>query len=117
MTLLFVYGTLKKGHGNHHYLADAFFVSEGILEGYRLYELGVPFVCYSGENCHHVYGEIYRVEDADMLRIDSLEGGYNKVYTDIKPLKDFIPLDSIKCAVYTMPPIKMDVTLIESGNY
>ncbi|MCT0207543.1 gamma-glutamylcyclotransferase [Synechococcus sp. CS-1332] len=40
--LVFVYGTLKRGHGNHHWLAEAPFHGEGTEGGLVLHDLG-PF--------------------------------------------------------------------------
>lgn len=39
---VFVYGTLKRGHSNHHWLAGARFVGERQLGGVQLFDLG-PF--------------------------------------------------------------------------
>ena len=38
--LIFVYGTLKKGYRNHHYLQDATYYGDGTLVDYEMFDLG-----------------------------------------------------------------------------
>ena len=38
--LVFVYCTLKRGHGNHHWLIDAPFLGESVLPDVVLHDLG-----------------------------------------------------------------------------
>lgn len=79
--LVFVYGTLKKGFGNHSLLNDSTFLGEAILEdpALKLVDLGfcpavvrVPNtenLCGSG-----VAGELYSVNNKTFLQLDILEG-------------------------------------------
>ena len=73
----FVYGTLKRGHGNNRILAQsstAQFVEEGITTPeFNLYHLGgFPGVTENGETA--VHGEIWSVQDVDTKRrLDMLE--------------------------------------------
>ncbi len=73
-TLLFVYGSLKRGERNHAALGGARFVAEArTAAGYCLCALGeYPALLKRGERA--VTGELYRV-DARLLReLDDFEG-------------------------------------------
>jgi len=74
MQIIFVYGTLKEGYGNNHLLEGAEFLGPGkTLEKYSLYVSGIPFV-FKGKAVSHIYGELYRVKELTLKRIDRLEG-------------------------------------------
>ncbi len=75
---LFVYGTLKKGYANHHYLVEA-----GLLGEYRTanaYPLAieppwwVPSLYERPGQGHRVTGELYVIDDGIMRFTDELEG-------------------------------------------
>lgn len=79
-TTVFVYGSLKRGQPNHHWLAGATRVGEGQLEGVQLFDLG-PFpmaVRHAGEpsspGCPVLQGELYRIPQASLSQLDRLEG-------------------------------------------
>jgi gamma-glutamylcyclotransferase (GGCT)/AIG2-like uncharacterized protein YtfP len=80
--LVFVYGTLKRGHGNHHWLAGASFEGEARLPGVVLHDLGPFPMAVAGEGT--VTGEVYCVDAAGLARLDRLEG-YPRLY-DRRPL-------------------------------
>lgn len=83
--LIGVYGTLRKGFGNHPLMGlsagESRFIGSGrTVEKYVLQQQGIPFVSkkkmdvegFTGSN---VLIEVYEVNNADRLRrIDSLEG-------------------------------------------
>lgn len=73
MIRVFVYGTLKKGYGNHHVLgANPSFLGEGKVMGMQVYHgPGFPYA-YTGAGC--VIGEVYEIGDHDARRVDQLEG-------------------------------------------
>ena len=74
--LVFVYGTLKTGHGNHgviegnsKYVGDAH-----VGNGYSLHDIGHGFpymVKGSGSGC---FGELFKVNEKAIERMDMLEG-------------------------------------------
>lgn len=73
--LVSVYGTLRKGQGNHkHYLKDAEFVGEFTSEPvYNLFNLGgFPGLKENGSTS--VKMEVYKVNQAEAKLVDSLEG-------------------------------------------
>lgn len=71
-TKMAVYGTLKRGGSNHHFLRDACYLGEEWLSGLRLYDLGpYPGVCREGKDA--VLVEIYRINAQELALIDHLE--------------------------------------------
>jgi len=80
--LVFVYGTLKRGHGNHHWLAGAPFMGEAALLNVVLHDLGPFPMAVPGEGL--VRGEVYAIDAAGLARLDRLEG-YPRLY-DRRPL-------------------------------
>lgn len=70
---LFVYGTLKKGSRNHHYLRNNDFLGKGITEErYKYNNEGLPKVIKTGNN-KKIKGELYRVNKDKLKLIDTLE--------------------------------------------
>ncbi|MEB3322820.1 MAG: gamma-glutamylcyclotransferase family protein [Synechococcaceae cyanobacterium] len=70
--LVFVYGTLKRGHGNHHWLAGARFAGEAVLPGAVLHDLGPFPMAVPGEG--RIHGEVYAVDGGILAALDCLEG-------------------------------------------
>jgi gamma-glutamylaminecyclotransferase len=75
MSLLFVYGTLKRGFHNHKRLSSARFVeSLQTIAGYQLYNYnGAPIMIFSGGESR-VTGELYEVTRSVLEKIDEREG-------------------------------------------
>ncbi len=73
-TAVFVYGTLKKGFGNHRLLSGAVFLGQAVTEEfYALYVSGIPFVIRD-KQVSSIHGEIYLVGQAMLKDLDNLEG-------------------------------------------
>jgi gamma-glutamylcyclotransferase (GGCT)/AIG2-like uncharacterized protein YtfP len=74
--LIFVYGTLKRGCTNHHYMAGQIFVGEAqTAAGFRLYDLGgFPGMVTQTDDREGVTGEVWSIDDACLARLDVLEG-------------------------------------------
>ena len=81
-TLLFVYGTLKRGCSNHHYLAGQTFVGDARTPpGFALYDLGgYPGIAVKPDDCDGVVGEVWSVDDAALERLDHFEGVHEGLY-------------------------------------
>lgn len=71
MHAVFVYGTLKRGQGNHHWLRGAPCRGRRRLPGARLHDLGPYPMAVRGEGVIH--GEIYALSAGDLERLDELE--------------------------------------------
>lgn len=72
--LLFVYGTLRKGGANDHYLQHSELV-EGlcwITGEMHNTPFGYPIVRFRGQE--KIRGELYAVTSEELIRIDELEG-------------------------------------------
>lgn len=74
---LFVYGTLKRGHGNNGLLAGEEFVKEAeTAPAYKIFSNGYYPVLVPAEDGVSVKGEIWNVTNESRLRrIDSMEIG------------------------------------------
>ena len=75
--LVFVYGTLKRGEKNHHWLEGASWQGEAELSGVLLHDLGPFPMAVIGEGT--AIGEVYAVEEYGLARLDELEG-YPRLY-------------------------------------
>lgn len=75
--LVFVYGTLKRGGRNHHWLKDASWAGEASLDGVVLHDLGPFPMAVIGAGT--AFGEVYAVEASGLDRLDELEG-YPRLY-------------------------------------
>lgn len=87
MMRVFVYGTLKRGYGNHKLLAHCkkYQEEDGVIEGFDLYASGIPFAKH-GEGNLHV--EIYLVDFNVMRRLDELEGHPSMYKRELVVTKD-----------------------------
>jgi len=76
MTLLFVYGTLKRGCKNHHLLAGQTYVGDArTAPGCRLYDLGdFPGMVADITDTVGVTGEVWSVSAPALARLDAFEG-------------------------------------------
>ena len=83
---VFVYGTLKKGFGNHALLETAKFIKEATTDGqFVMYERWFPYIIpvhypLSDEESRaagRVVGEVYEINEGHLADLDGLEGeGY-----------------------------------------
>jgi gamma-glutamylcyclotransferase (GGCT)/AIG2-like uncharacterized protein YtfP len=82
MRRVLVYGTLKRGYGNHSVLGDSKFIGNAVTvdSTYSLYDLGYyPGLKMSGDN--KITGEVYEVDNPEIAQnLDYLEG-YPSLYT------------------------------------
>lgn len=81
-TLLFVYGTLKRGCCNHAHLAGQAFVGPARTQrGYRLYDLGgYPGIVAHAADREGVTGEVWSVSAACLRELDRFEGVHEGLY-------------------------------------
>ena len=85
--LVFVYGSLKRGFGNHSIVSDSKFVSKGVtLE--PVYDLvglgGFPGALRNGENA--IEGELYLVDRRTFRRLDQLESNGSMYQREVIPV-------------------------------
>jgi gamma-glutamylaminecyclotransferase len=86
-TLLFVYGTLKRGFSNHGHIAGQKFIGLArTTPGYRLYDLGgYPGLVAKSDDHDGVVGEVWSVDEEALQRLDRFEGVHEGLYRR-KPL-------------------------------
>ncbi|MBI2498246.1 MAG: gamma-glutamylcyclotransferase [Opitutae bacterium] len=82
MTRVFVYGTLKRGGGNHSVLAGQQFLGEARTPpGFTLFSLGdYPGMVRAPDDKDGVTGELWSVDAACLRRLDELEGVAEGLY-------------------------------------
>jgi gamma-glutamylcyclotransferase (GGCT)/AIG2-like uncharacterized protein YtfP len=75
-TILFLYGTLKRGQQSHHFLAGQEFLGTATtMPLYRLYALGWhPGMVLDPDNGVEIKGELWAVDDATLAKLDVYEG-------------------------------------------
>ena len=125
---VYVYGTLRKGNGNHVILNESQPICDGTLRGYKMFTLGgFPAIVHTGNDSDVVVGEVYRVDTPYVQdRLDSLEG-YDRTgdrpntFYDIDDV-EVCPIGdedhhSIPCEVYTMTRNFSDDQLIPHGDW
>jgi len=84
--LVFVYGTLKRGEANHHWLIEAAFAGRSGLPGAVLHDLGPFPMAIAGDGV--VWGEVYAVNPATLEQLDRLEGVPRLYQRQPRPLTD-----------------------------
>lgn len=73
-TLVFVYGTLKRGGAWNHLLRDAEFLGSGMTVDRRPMIIdGIPYLLDEDAG-HQVRGELFGVDASTLRALDSLEG-------------------------------------------
>jgi gamma-glutamylaminecyclotransferase len=74
-TVLFVYGTLKRGQRNHRLIADQHFLGEAITEPfYRVIDLGPhPGLIVDHTNGLALRGELWAVSECCLAELDEFE--------------------------------------------
>jgi gamma-glutamylaminecyclotransferase len=85
MTVLFVYGTLKRGGSNHAFLSGQRFIGAArTAPGFVLYSLGdYPGMVRAPGDTRGVTGELWAVDDGCLAEIDRLEGLDDGLYERI----------------------------------
>lgn len=93
LSLVFVYGTLKRDQGNNYLLETSRFIGEGSArKSYRMINVGYP-VIMPEENGHPVAGEVYAVDDETLARLDRLESvgfSYDRSLTVVRVEDNFL---------------------------
>jgi gamma-glutamylcyclotransferase (GGCT)/AIG2-like uncharacterized protein YtfP len=109
--LVFVYGTLRRNHYNHDLISKADFLRDWVTPArYTMISFGFyPAVISVGAT--PIVGELYKVNDRLLERMDVLEG-----------VPDFYQRDTIKTPAgeafwYVMPEHKKDAVVVLSGDW
>jgi gamma-glutamylcyclotransferase (GGCT)/AIG2-like uncharacterized protein YtfP len=86
---IFVYGTLKRGHSNHHYLRGQTFVGMAMTHPkFRLHDLGgYPGMVLDERDGVSIHGEVWEVDDRCLANLDVLEDTAHGEY-----VREVVPL-------------------------
>jgi len=105
MTSVFVYGTLKRGGSNHHFLAGQKWGGDArTVSGYTLYSLGdYPGMVRSDDPTHEVAGEVWNVDPDCLVELDRLEGVAEGLYARV-PIKLASPFGDSAVETYLYLP-------------
>jgi len=76
MYVVFVYGSLRKGMGNHILLRNSEFIHNDIMmyPGIMVSMGAFPAVVKTNDDIRQIRGELYSVDEEIMTRLDQLEG-------------------------------------------
>ncbi|WP_416150518.1 gamma-glutamylcyclotransferase [Salipaludibacillus sp. HK11] len=85
---VFVYGTLRNGQINHHFLKDAKLITrQASLKG-EMYNTGKGYPAFLLNGQSQVYGEIYQIDEKILSQLDILEdyseGCHSNLYYRIR---------------------------------
>lgn len=121
MHKVFVYGTLRKGYGNHRLLETANFVSNGTTkEKYTMFASGIPYVNKHIPNTN-IVGEVYEVNDKELVRLDQLEGYDPSRHEESWYKRELINVitengNSVEAYIY-FNDYNKEENIVESGDY
>ena len=75
---VFVYGTLQRNRGNHHYLANATYLGEAVTDStFEMVDVGFPIMRPSAtRKARQVKGQLFDIgnDTATLAALDRLEG-------------------------------------------
>ena len=113
--LLFVYGTLRQGQGNHRLIQRCEFIGmAATVRAYTMKASGIPFVLKDPPRTH-IRGEVYRLDTRELSSVDRLEGHPRNYRREEIPVlidgQDF----PVSAWIYFHPTGAGE--LIESGDY
>ena len=106
MKRIFVYGSLKRGMTNHHYLAGQRFLGEArTAPGYHLYDAGgYPGMVPEAGGRLSVTGEVWEIDDTCLKHVDKLEGLSLRLYSrETIPVQNPFEHDEIEAYLYLRP--------------
>jgi gamma-glutamylcyclotransferase (GGCT)/AIG2-like uncharacterized protein YtfP len=86
---VFTYGTLKRGFRNHLLLATSAFVKEAVTKPkYKLYDCGHYPCMVKSESGISIQGEIFKIDETTLAKLDRLEGVPHLYKRDLIELQD-----------------------------
>lgn len=112
---VFVYGTLRKGQGNHSLLSTAEYLRDESLPGFDMYNVGWFPAVVRGTGV--IIGEVYEIDEDTLEALHALEG-YDEDYPEESlyiPELEFTEYDAL--VLYIWNRDMEGLTLIESGDW
>ncbi|MBW7982804.1 gamma-glutamylcyclotransferase family protein [Enterobacillus tribolii] len=68
---IIVYGSLRRKQGNSHWMTNAQWLGDHVLEGYEMYDLGHYPAVIQGDG--EIYCEVYRIDSTILSELDELK--------------------------------------------
>lgn len=98
---LFVYGTLKHGHGLNQYLTQngATYKGWASCKGLRLYNWGACPGAYPHEESV-IWGEVYEIDATILAKVDGLESLYTREPREVMITEGAVDLNPVTAWVY-----------------
>ena len=117
-TQVAVYGSLRKGYGNHRLLGESPLVRTGWLPGFKLIDLGSfpgAVRCKQGSK---IFVEVYEVDAETLKALDHLEG-YDEtdVETSLYLRKSYQCANDVQVSVYVYNGAIDHLPEIQSGDW
>ncbi|MEI4615311.1 gamma-glutamylcyclotransferase family protein [Bacillus cereus] len=117
---VFVYGTLRRGQTNAHYMLGATCIADRAWTYGKLFDTneGYPAMTYSIEE--QVYGEVYVVNNEILCKLDELEEYRGNAETDLYDRITqtvYVADGEIEAYVYIAQDKKMLKKVIDSGDW
>lgn len=102
--LVFVYGSLKRGYGNHGFLVDQNFlgVAKTSESNFYMVSLGAFPATIRHESGKKITGEVYEVDEQTFKSLDQLEG-QGSLYSRNKEMFDLQNGKKVEAWIYLMP--------------
>jgi len=99
---VFVYGTLKHGHGLNQVLIQggAKFLGGGYIDGIRLYSWGICPAAFPGSPDDRAWGEIYEVDAALLGVLDRIEASYEREQRTAVIMEGSVNLSPVTAWIY-----------------
>lgn len=102
-TLIFVYGTLKRGGSLHYLLRDAEFLGTGrTFDRHPMVINIIPYLIDVNAG-HHIEGELFSVRAGELAAIDSLEGNPNWCRRKLRTV--MVAGDPYRAFIYFLQPM------------
>lgn len=100
-TLLFVYGTLRKGGENQvtRLYPNSSFVGNASVKG-KLFDMGGYPAILLNEEGYRIVGEVYDIDDETLAKLDAfeLDAGYDRT-----PIETLVNDEPVSCWIYGPP--------------
>jgi len=114
--LIFVYGTLKKGHYNHYILEhdNVKFLGDATLNDYAMWKIFSYPAIYPESN-YNVKGEVYEVPEDIFDEINELETMYNYHPETVSVTTNSQTHDDVIVFVWNRKPNEFEI--IKDGNF
>ncbi|MEM5642867.1 gamma-glutamylcyclotransferase [Bacillus toyonensis] len=117
---VFVYGTLRRGQTNAHYMQGATCIADGTWTYGELFDTNEGYPAMICSNEVKVYGEVYEVNDDVLHKLDELEEYTGNAETDLYDRITqtvYVADTEIHAYVYIAQDKKMLKKVIDSGDW